>query len=273
MGQIVNIKNFNLYTGRYSRKSNNKTPEHQIGWYVYDSFLEKAPVQIIRRRNEDDDWPLSWKRGRNLDLAIDSTLKTLKAWSAFRPVKLDDIYEDIRGDIRNCMFKFQRKALELEIATCKDICDLEKKEYDEIISNMANNVAYLSSYKSETNPMLGSKILHFLYPEFFPVWDTVWIKNSALKYEDTSQDGLEDWLSEEVIKKLRKYEYSKSSIEYAKYLALMMKDIDSIKKGEIRNIEKALCRHAELDGKMVSWCFIDLVPIIFEFCLLGKHTS
>ena len=117
MGNIINIKNFNKYCGRYSRKSNPKTPEEEIGWYIFDSLLEKIPVLALRKKNEDEEGPLSWTKSRNLNFAVDLTLKSLKAWQAFRTrtPKYKNIEKRIAKNLPAQITNFQKMMIELEL--------------------------------------------------------------------------------------------------------------------------------------------------------------
>jgi hypothetical protein len=44
MGQILAIRNFNAYTGRYARNTYRRTAEARIGWYLNDWVHERLPV-------------------------------------------------------------------------------------------------------------------------------------------------------------------------------------------------------------------------------------
>ena len=78
MGQIFSIRNFNLYTGRYSRRPRRRTPESEIGWYLDSAVHEKLPIQALRNREIGDDWPPPWRPGRNTRIAVAATLDSLK---------------------------------------------------------------------------------------------------------------------------------------------------------------------------------------------------
>jgi len=273
MGDIISIKNFNRYCGRYSRKSNSKTPEKEIGWYIYDSLLEKIPILALRKKNEIEEGPLLWERGKNLNLALDLTLRSLKAWQAFRPLKYENIENEIKKNIPREIYSFQKMMDKSELSKIRDATKLEQDEYDKIVIKMSKIVGYLSSYKNNHAPMLGSKIMHFLFPESFPVWDTAWIKNTAIAYEDTSRETLKSWFSAKVEKKLEKDEYGPSSIKYAKYIALMLKDLSETNHRDYQNIVNAYIKYSEVPRKVVTWHFPDLAPILYEVCLLGKHNA
>ncbi len=51
---------------------------------------------------------------------------------------------------------------------------------------MADAVSRVEEAKDVDNPMLGSKILGFFFPDFFPIWDTAWVKPAL---ESGSESG------------------------------------------------------------------------------------
>jgi hypothetical protein len=109
-----------------------------------------------------------------------------------------------------------------KFACIRDVRKVPRK-YDRILVAMADAVGELSFLKGG-KPMLGSKIMHFLLPEFFPVWDTAWV-GTALANEDLSAGHLGKWLPESVIDRLRALRRADPAIEYAKYVALMMREL------------------------------------------------
>ena len=268
MGQIVNIKNFNLYCGRYSQKANPKTPEKEIGWHIEDNILEKLPVLALRNKSigEKSSPPLLWKKDRNLFHAIGLTLETLKGWQAFRPEESNKIIDKLKNALPKIVLRFQEDMHSYEVETLRDIMKLEQGDYDEVLQIVAKAVGKISAFKNDSTPMLGSKIMHFLYPEFFPVWDTAWIKNVCLKNENES---LEEWFSERVEKRLS--DKQEAVAEYMHYCALMLKDLDETGPRECNKIARALIGYSKIPNEVIYWHFYDISTLIFEFCLLGKH--
>ncbi len=63
------------------------------------------------------------------------------------------------------------------------------------------------------------------------------------------------------------------SITYGRYVALMLKEIDDTQADEYKKISEAFVRYSEVDAKVIEWHFADLAPLLFEFCLLGKHNG
>lgn len=271
MGQILTIRNFNAYTGRYARSTNSRTPEAQIGWYLYDSVHEKLPILALRNREPDDEWPLVWTGGRNTRMAVEATLDSLKAWRAFRPHSARALRRPLSSAVPRVLASFQRKARAAKLTCIRDVRKADRK-YRRVLMAMADVVGKLSILKG-SEPMLGSKIMHFLLPEFFPVWDTAWVKRTALAYENISTKYLGKWLPKSVTDRLLAREHARPAIQYARYVALMMRDLAETSRRDYRRIESAYVRHSEVDEDVVWWHLGDLAPILFEVCLLGKHNA
>lgn len=270
MGLILNIKNFNSYCGRYSRKAKSETPEKIIGWNIYDTLIEKLPILALRNRNPDEEyWPLSWERNRNFPIAIDLALNSLKAWQAFRPEKSNKIINTLKKDLPQIILKFQKNMRKHRVKNAWDIIIKGKDHYIKILIIMSKTIGSISSYKNDQNPMLGSKILHHFFPELFPIWDTFWIKNTALRNEVLTPKNLKRWLPHDAIEKLNSY--NEAATEYATYLALMFKDLNDTSDKEYKAIERAYIQHSEVDPQIIDWHFNDVAPLLFEVCLLGKH--
>ncbi|MCC6545313.1 MAG: hypothetical protein IT392_12585 [Nitrospirae bacterium] len=268
MDRIILMKNLNAYTGRFSSKNNQKTPEKKVGWYIEDNLLEKIPILALRNRGIDsaNDSPFSWKRDRNLRQAITLALETLKAWQAFRPGKAKELMSDLIDDMPGIIVSFQKQMSKYDVGNVRDILHLEQDMYNAVLKLVAKTVAEVSAYKTDQTPMLGSKIMHFLYPEFFPVWDTGWIKNKCLINEP---DHMGAWLPKDVLNQMKGH--SQAAATYSHYFSLMLKDLDQIGAREYRKMEDVVIRHAEIPREVIEWHFYDITPIVFEFCLLGKH--
>jgi len=268
MDRIVTISNFNSYTGRYSLKKNRRPIKKKTDWYIEDNLLETIPVLALRNRgiNSNDGSPVWWKNDRNLRQAIVLTMETLKAWQAFRPEKASNLMPKLEDGLPRIVLAFQRQMAKYAIETIWDIMQLKQDKYNEVLRLITKTVSEVSSYKSVDVPMLGSKIMHFLFPEFFPVWDTAWIMNECLINEP---DHLGCWLPNDIQSEL-KY-HSKAASMYSYYFALMMNDLNKTRDKEYSNIEEALIRHSGIPREVIDWHFYDISPIVYEFCLLGKH--
>lgn len=269
MGQIFNIRDFNRYIGTYSRCMRRRTVEKRIGWYIPDILYARIPTLALRNLNEDPkkEWPLIWKQDKILAQAILLTLDTLKAWQAFRPLPSDLVIKKLTKKLPSIILRFQREMLDLNIYRISDLRNSKKEITLRVIQLLSNTVGEISEIKNNKNPMMGSKIMHFLFPELFPIWDTYWIKNKALVKEDYAlPEDLEEELS--VI-----YD---AAYEYASYVNLMIRDLKQTTVEELNNLKKAFVRrcikHGEMsDASVVDEFFWDINPILFEICLLGKH--
>jgi hypothetical protein len=268
MSNIVSSKNFNAYCGRYSRRAKPKTPESKIGWYIEDNLLEKIPVLALRNRSmsEKNDSPLSWRRNRDLTQAIDLALNTLKAWQAFRPEKSQKIIEKLRSNLPQMIMKFEERIHRYNVSDVWSIMTLPQTNYNRVLEIISKIVGDISSYKTERYPMLGSKVMHLLFPEVFPVWDTAWIKNECLNDEDGTHP---QWLPSEVVATLNNC--NSAAAEYASYFAIMLNDLDEVGKKAYKKVEKAFVTYSQIPKGVIFYHFYDISPIVFEFCLLGKH--
>lgn len=268
MGRIINITNFNRYSGKYLRK-NNKSIEDANGWTLWSSLLQRIPILAIRRMISDSNCPTEWVKGRNFQLAIENTLLTLKAWDAFRPIRIDNVREVLLNFVPQKLLSFQGLATKYRVKSAIKIPALSQKKYNKIIFRMADAVGYLSSVKTEVTPMLGSKIMNFLQPEFFPIWDTGWIKR-ALTIHNKKLDGTE-WLDAEVLSEIKESKYPVSTKEYARYLALMFEDLYNTSQDDYDNLKTNFKNFSEIPAEVIDWFFFDIEPLIFERCLLGKY--
>ncbi|MGH9749985.1 MAG: hypothetical protein ACRD6R_08695 [Candidatus Polarisedimenticolia bacterium] len=272
MGEIFSIRNFNLYVGRYSRRPRRRTPEAETGWYLDSAVHEKLPIQALRNREIGDKWPPAWRAGRNARIAVAATLDSLKAWQAFRPHSAKTLLPRLSRAIPRVLASFQRQAVAADVTCIQDVLKIDPHTRTRILLAMADAVGRLSILKGD-QPMLGSKIMHFLLPEFFPVWDTAWIKRTALANENVADASLRRWMSDAAINKLSDRPYAKPAIEYARYVALMMKDLAHTKRRDYHRIQEAYVRRSDVDEDVVWWHFYDLAPTLFEVCLLGKHNA
>lgn len=244
MGVILNITNLNSYIGRYRKE--NKSVEKRIGWSSYGLIIEKIPVLALRNRNYNSDkfWPLSWESNRNLPIAIELACKSLKAWQAFRPYDSEKVIMKIKRYLPKIVLDLQRQFVKYD-TYCAD--DFRGRQEGRVLEIISKEIYKLSNLKNSDSPMLGSKLLHHFFPEIIPVYDTMWIGSKTLKGRNIGQD-------------------------YKKYLSLMIEEIRSTKKNEIRDMEKTFIKHTEIPKPVVKWHFKNLTPILFEVCLLGTIT-
>jgi hypothetical protein len=103
-------------------------------------------------------------------------------------------------------------------------------------------------------------LMHFFFPEFFPVWDTEWIKKQCLTNEKL-----------EVPKIVMRKMGMGAGSEYASYVDLMVKDLAKV--GDYYAVRKACLQMAWMNEDVADWLYHDMSPTVFEICLLGKHIS
>lgn len=271
MGKIINIKNLNHYCGRFSKRPKKKSPQEKLNWYVYNALMERIPVLVFRAINledEDTSWPLSWKNDRNLKIAIELCLNMLKAWQAYRPEKSKNIIKGLKRDLPFIIMRFQKKMEKYKIKRARDILRLKDRESQEILKTIMDAVREVSSYKNEQNPMMSSKILNFFFPEIFPVWDTLRIKDMARKEENLNGISLADWLPARVLSNFKK---TKGALEYGRYFVLMLEELKITPNKEYNYLKKIFSQEAKIELEIIDFFYYDISPYLFEFCLLGKH--
>lgn len=244
MSGILNIKNFNRFTGRYSRK-NLESIEEKLKWYIDMTLMERFPVLSFRSKMWNDEKGIfSWDKGRNTKIAISITLNMLKAWQAYRPYKSRRVIDVLGKKILYKLSKFQNTMMDYGVTDSWSICESEEKE--QIRDHLCEIVYAISEQKGSKNPMLGSKVMSFFYPELFPVWDTIWIRNKALKN----------------VKHKDKYET---------YLDIFYEELKNVTTQEWKKLEKAFITWSEIPKAVIKWHFSDISAIVFEQCLLGKN--
>jgi hypothetical protein len=245
----------------YCWRTQNKTK-----WYVYD--LIAIPMTVLGLRNlnsykssKNPQWVFSWKKDANLRRAIELVFLFLKGWQAFRTsVPSEKKIRQLKDRLPSLLLRFQNEMKKLRVFS---ISELNHRHKIAVIRAMEKTVHQISQYKTEDNPMLASKILHFFFPEFFPVWDTYWIRNKCLK--PLSEQGCYD-LSTELTEELK--DLNPAAQEYARYVELLLKEIEN--KPPLPRIRAMILRNGEFDANAIDWHYYDLTPTFFEMCLLGR---
>jgi hypothetical protein len=246
----------------YCKRTQNKTR-----WYVYD--LVAIPMTVLGLRNLNSyrignkpNWVLSWKRDANMKRAIELVFLFLKGWQAFRTsIPSRRKIRQLKERLPAILLRFQQ---EMKRARVFSIAEVDERRKARVVRAMARAVHQISKYKTEDNPMLASKILHFFFPEFFPVWDTYWIRNKCLR--PLHKRGCY-FLSEDLGEYIE--DLNAAAHEYGRYVELMLKEIR--RRPALRTIRSIFLRNGEFDHKAIHWHYHDLTPTLFEMCLLGRY--
>ena len=264
VGAIFNITSFNNYTGRYSRRQRPRTPERKIGWDVRTLLEVRLPVLALRNlsNDKDADWPLFWSKGKTLERAIALTLEQLKPWQAYRPHAPAKLINTLEKTLPSIILNFQKEMTNFEIYRISDLRFASKRDRGDVILKMSKAVGEISAYKNENNPMLGSKIMNFFFPEFFPVWDTRWVNNECLSQEVLF---LPSYIP------IQNNGYVDATIKYAEYSWRMIEDLFSAKSEEYKHLESEIINYSKIPIEVINYHYYDLAPIAFEICLLGKY--
>jgi len=266
MGDIFRLENLKAYI----RKCNNGTAPN---WPVDDLLYIRLPVLAVRNylnNNSFSNWTLSWQKGRNLRMAFQIAGSILGQWQAFRPNPPAKLLRRIELSFPRTIGRFQRRML--NDIKLKSILEMKHggQKCNAVLIEMGLAIADIAHHKGVPNPMLASKLLNFFFPEFFPVWDTGWIKKKALKhYKEIS-------LPEDVQKRLARLAQSKAALEYAQYVYLMLMDLWTTKPSELHKLQRACFKYCEKKGYyqpqiIINDNYKDITPLLFEMCLLGKH--
>ena len=273
MGKIINLRNFRAYVNKVGGKG---APD----WPIDDLLYLSIPTLAIRNLDYDETkkdrrfWALSWKGKKHTKLAFWVAGTILKQWQAFRPHPSERLLKKIGRRIPRVINRFQTSMRKLGVKTVRDLPGSGYK-YNTCLFEMARAVASISSIKKASNPMVGSKLLHFMLPEFFPVWDTYWIKKKALAdFKDRY-----DHIPVEVAQEIEKCRYTNGQTfvsaarEYASYVNLMLRDLSNTTDKDLQKIITACLREGDMEREVVEGHFQnkDISPMLFEICLLGRH--
>ena len=244
--KIITIKNFNRFTGRYSRKGG-KSVEKKLNWYIDMTFMERFPVLSFRSKIWDDKKDIySWDKSRDTKIAISLALNILKAWQAYRPYRAKILIGSLERKLLRKLTAFQSTMTYYGVYDSWDIC--KSKNRKEIRDYLCEIVYEISEEKDNRKPMLGSKVMNFFYPELFPVWDTIWIGNEALRN-------------------------IRHKNQYETYLDIFYEELANVTNQEWKKLERAFIAWSEIPGEVLKWHFSDISAIVFEKCLLGKNVK
>ena len=116
--------------------------------------------------------------------------------------------------------------------------------------------------------MLGSKVLHFFFPEFFPVWDSAWIGKTIRRLSRSDKitlGGAWDF----------KGRSATAAQQYAEYLDLMFNDVKQTHARTVKKLKRTVVSFSAARNGHNSLNVVidenlgDSSPILFELCLLG----
>jgi len=108
-------------------------------------------------------------------------------------------------------------------------------------------------------PMLGSKLLHFLVPEFFPVWDGAVVRDRCLRKEPRYAA---------LCGKYRNGQLDEVGATYAGYVHFMIEELGAAKNYDV--VRQTMLSRACMTEVVATWLYADMASFVFEICLLGK---
>lgn len=239
-------------------------------WGVADLLYERVPMLTIRNYISEEngqEWPLCWSSGRALGRGLALCIDFLRDWKAFRPCAARSYRKAMEQVVPGVVMQFQTLASAgLQVHGIRE--GGRHKQADTLVRAMTRAVAEVSALKRLSNPtpMLGSKVMHFFFPEFFPVWDTAMVKKALNGLRRVEGVGVSEGAQTRVKGPVER--------EYGAYVRLMLEDLCE-GRGEIHRLNELLLDHAvgEYQDKflrdLLDENLGDRSPILFELCTLG----
>jgi hypothetical protein len=243
-------------------------------WGVADLLYERVPMLTVRNyiaSANDDNWPLCWSRGYGLQRGLALCIDFLRNWKAFRPGSAESYRQVMEAVVPLAVLRFQRRVVgELGASGAIDVCqDVGKSEaLGCMMTEAVEKVSDIKELKQPT-PMLGSKVMHFFFPEFFPIWDTAVVKKALVGLRRLSE------VHDEGESPDRKRERDGvAGREYRAYVRLMLKDLREAK-GDVQELDGMLIKEAVRTYQdrflrdLLYENLGDRSPILFELCTIG----
>jgi hypothetical protein len=258
VGRILKLANLRAYTRGQQQGT---LPQ----WPIAEMLYQRVPVLAYRNYLNNDNrnqWPLCWE-ARRIVPALELAGNILKGWQAFRPLSSREVIRALAPKLPRIILQLQDtlRSHSVDYVTCLAPTGSKSAE---ILVQMAHAVSSIARAKHVRNPMLGSKILGFYFPDFFPIWDTAWVKKALARREANN-------LPDEVRSRLRGDE---AGLEYARYVHLMVSDAWNTSHKEYEQLRRECIRQCKrysyAPDHVIDEYFNDLTPVIFEACLLGS---
>jgi hypothetical protein len=270
MGKILNMVNLRSYaSGRYRKD----LPD----WPLADMLHVKLPVLAYRDYANDyanSDWPFCWNNERHINVALRMTLTMLMPWQATRRKGgAARIQRRLKPRFPTIVRRVQKVLREHRKQWFTSLTP-SSEAHLQVVNSMATAVAEVaeivktSSRKPSMNPMLGSKILSFFFPDFFPIWDTAWISKALVTpLKEVGEQGA----CAQMVQKLE----AGSARQYARYVNLMVTDAWETSETEYNHLRTEcfrLCTEIGYTGakQLLDQFYYDSLPVLFEACLLGR---
>jgi hypothetical protein len=219
--------------------------------------------------------PFYWQKKRHIVAALRLTVTMLMPWQATRRKggaklilkRLEPLFPRIIGRLQKVLQKHSEEWFS------DDRIEPGTPPHAEVVVAMATSVGEIAdivttrSRHPATNPMLGSKVLSFFYPDFFPIWDTAWVSKALVTPLEKSRPQGE-------AAKTRHKLSSAAAGRYGKCLDLMIRDAWDTSRAEYRELEAYCIRLCERDGysgaRRILREELYSLPVLFEACLLGR---
>ena len=250
-------------------------------WPIYSLFLEPLPILAIRNLNEyndhytEKDWhsTFSWDNNSKLRDAIQTAIPRLQGYGALRSSKKGGqrkLQAALKSKFPKILKRFQSQTRRLKIRRLSDVKPHQRQYHDFLVA-VANAVGEVSTKAKKVNtPMIGSKVMHFFLPEFFPIWDTAVIYKKALKHEK-NLSSLPDGTLDNILTPAGK--------SYALYVHLLVTELSQASKTQRSQVLRLCIRECAKDCEVsvnqmrdvLDFHYDDLWPTVLEICLIGKY--
>ncbi len=271
MGTILNVTNLQSYASTRYR-------DDLPGWPVADMLHVKLPVLAYRdyvASYDEKEWPFCWNSKRHTTAALRLTVTMLMSWQATRRrggaalilKRLEPRFPTIVRHLQTVLRRHSNTWLESD----DGVAPHTKAHLDTVraMATAVGDIAEIVKTKSKSptvNPMLGSKVLSFFFPDFFPIWDTAWLSKAlAAPLRESTDQGAAVTMADGL--------RSPAARNYAKYVNLMIVDAWDTSVDEYRQLERECVRLCIRDGYEGAKRVLDqfyALPVLFEACLLGR---
>lgn len=274
--RIVTLRNLSAYM-----RGGSRVPEWPFEYLLY----ERIPTLAFRTylgRNDSTQWgwwPVVYDEAPSIHIrqALEISWVSLREYDLARPISTRVLLRRLMPKVPNIVREFQRtiRSLtpkgEIKISTFSTT----KEAWSTLVVAMAKAVAKITDIKGKgaDKPMVGSKVMSFLFPELFPVWDTFWVQNRALKAIDTP--SLPRKVDEQLDTLPCSPKAKRAAQLYAQYVWLMLEDRRALRQGDLKKVYSSCFHRIERKGYeepqyQLSFYYADYFPLFFEVCLIGR---
>lgn len=220
----------------------------------------------------DSTFRWEWTSPQSLAAALPIIWRMTGEWGARRAVTIKQ--RKLESALARVVPTLARLLNRHSIASLWSLVDTDMSTYSRIVSALHDAVHRISNLRKtqQIEPVLGSKVLHHLFPSIVPAYDTALVRNGALRTE--AFRGLLARGDEWVLYKTAAAAGGNAMLQFHRYFAMCAflgeidrRSVDSVRKrlgNGFRDVSPA--RMAE-DRRTLLW---RLDAKAAEYCLLGQ---